>query len=165
VNTQTPLLSELFRPQIIDDLALAEKEIGQLKQMLSQGSIMNLLFHGKTGTGKTTACTIILKAISPENGVKFSGSATWNVDLLSQIDMYACTQSVLGGRNCLIDDVDLLSKPMQNALRGIIDKTSKNRFLFTANDIRKVIPAIQSRALLLSFDVAPLDCAEVRDRI
>src|SRR6516165_5498728 len=47
-----------------------------------------------------------------------------------------------------------------------LDKKSMNTaFIFTANDIKKVIPAIQSRALLVCFDVAPADCTEMKQRL
>jgi replication-associated recombination protein RarA len=166
-NQEPQLLSELLKPQTIDELALAKENIRRLNEMISQGNIMNMIFHGGTGTGKTTGCKIILKTIAPENTVRLSGAAAWNMDIITQIDSYAGTRALFGGRKaCLIDEVDLLPKKVQNALRSVLDKKSANiPFLFTANDMRKVIAAVQSRALLLSFDVAPSDCAEVKERL
>jgi DNA polymerase III delta prime subunit len=166
-NQTHQLLSDLVRPQTIDELALVEQDIQRLKQMLCRGSIMNMLAHGQSGTGKTTACKIILKTIAPANGVEFAGSSAWNADTMAQLDMYASTQALVGGRKaCLIDEVDLLPKSMQNALRPIIDMTSPTTpFLFTANDIKKVVPAIQSRALPLCFDVAAADRTDVKERL
>jgi DNA polymerase III delta prime subunit len=135
--------------------------------MVSLGSIMDMIFHGGSGTGKTAGSKIILKMVAPENTIRFSGAATWNMDTIAEINRYAATRALVGGRKaCLIDDLDLLPKKMQNALRSILDKKATDiPFIFTANDIRKVLPAIQSRALLLSFDVAPSDCAEVKERL
>jgi replication-associated recombination protein RarA len=162
-----PALSELLCPQQLDDLALPQSDIEHLKRMVTQSAIVNMLFHGGSGTGKTSAARMALKAISANNGVEFAGSATWKCDIVEQIENYASSQSLFGEKKCcLIDEADLLPKPMQNALRHIIDNTSKRTvYLFTANDISKISVAVQSRLLPLSFDVVSSDCPEVRQRI
>ena len=119
------------------------------------------------GLGKRQQPGWLLKAISADNAVEFTASATCKSDIVEQIENYASGQSLLGGNKCcLIDEANLLSKPMQNASRHIIDSTSKRTvYLFTANDISKISVAIQSKLLPLSFDVASSDCPEVRQRI
>jgi hypothetical protein len=41
-----PLLSELLRPQQLDDLTLPIPTIDRLKCMVDEGNIPNLLFYG-----------------------------------------------------------------------------------------------------------------------
>jgi replication-associated recombination protein RarA len=169
MSNQAPQsLTDLLRPKTVDDLPLSEENIQRLNQMISHRNFINVILHGATGTGKTTACEIIIDAIGDMDGNKFRGSAVWTMDTIAQIDGYASSSAALiGGRKaCLIDELDLLPKRMQVALRSVIDKAAKSTtLLFTANDIKKVIPAIQSRTLLISFDTAPSDYPEAKQRL
>lgn len=55
---------------------------------------------------------------------------------------------------CFIDEADYLSKNAQAALRAIIEKSSLNcSFIFTANTIEKIDPALRSRLLTIRFDL------------
>ncbi len=67
---------------------------------------------------------------------------------------------------CFIDEADYLSKNSQAALRYVIERTSRNcRFLFTVNEITKVIPGIQSRMLAIRFDISIADRPKVQQRL
>jgi DNA polymerase III delta prime subunit len=55
---------------------------------------------------------------------------------------------------CFIDEADYLSKSSQASLRGVIEDTSKIcRYIFTANDISKMHPALCSRLMPICFDM------------
>jgi DNA polymerase III delta prime subunit len=64
-----------------------------------------------------------------------------------------------------IDEADGLSKPAQSSLRYEIENKRNARFIFTANDIRKLSEAIQSRMLSICFDVSPSNRIEVMNRL
>ena len=43
------LVSELLRPQQLDDLTLPRRVIDRLQRMIDTGTIMNMIFYGKPG--------------------------------------------------------------------------------------------------------------------
>ena len=51
-------LSEILRPQTLSDLTLPRPIIDRLQKMIETNSIMNMLFYGKVGTGKTSAARL-----------------------------------------------------------------------------------------------------------
>jgi DNA polymerase III delta prime subunit len=53
-----------------------------------------------------------------------------------------------------IDEADYLSKNAQAGLRRTIEKSSNNcRYIFTANDLSKIHPALCSRLIPICFDL------------
>ena len=71
-----------------------------------------------------------------------------------------------GANICFVDEAHLISKRDQTVLPDIIDWLSCNcRFFFAATDIAKLIPALQSRLMEISFEVAPKDREEVQKRL
>ena len=71
---------------------------------------------------------------------------------------------IKGNRFSKISDEKL--KPVQDALRYTIEKVSNYaRFILTANDNKKLTPAIKSRCVGICFDVVSKDRPEVIDRL
>src|SRR6478752_305107 len=66
---------------------------------------------------------------------------------------------------CFIDECDYLSMNAQASLRGLIEKCDHTRFLLTANEIKKMHPALKSRCLPICFDVGPIEAPEVIARL
>jgi replication-associated recombination protein RarA len=62
----TQLLSEHLRPRHLADLNLPDPLLGSLERMVKRGSILNLLFYGKPGIGKTSAARILLREIEAD---------------------------------------------------------------------------------------------------
>ena len=162
-TTHLPL-SELLRPKTFADMALPRKLRQHLQAMVDENNLMNMIFYGSPGTGKTTAARILAGGQSLSvmviNGTEESG-----VDLVRRrIASFARTVSLdlAPCKLCVIDEADQLSESAQEVLRGLIESTYSNcRFIFTANDITKIHRAIQSRLMAISFDVASADQEEV----
>jgi replication-associated recombination protein RarA len=158
------LVSELLRPQQLDDLTLPLRVIHRLQRMVDSGTIMNMLFYGKPGLGKTSAARVITEAIGADV-CEINGSALNGVDTVrSTVERYASSVSLYRKpKICFIDEADYLSKGAQAAFRHLIERSSNNcRFLFALNDISRVVPAIRSRLMPICFDIAPADRAEVQ---
>ena len=51
-------LPEIMRPQTVNDLTLPRPMIDRLQTMIETKAIMNMLFYGKVGTGKTSAARL-----------------------------------------------------------------------------------------------------------
>jgi len=164
MNRPTQLVSELLRPQQLDDLTLPRRVIDRLKRMVDTGSIMNMVFYGTPGLGKTSAARLITKIIGADV-CEVNGSLLTGVDMVrTTVERYASSVSLLKKpKVCFIDEADYLSQNAQAALRNVIERTSCNcRYLFAVNNIGKLTPAIQSRLMSICFDIAPVDRAEVQ---
>jgi replication-associated recombination protein RarA len=158
------LVSELLRPQQLDDLTLPRRVIDRLQRMIDTGTIMNMIFYGKPGLGKTSAARVITKTIGADV-YEINGSSLTGVDTVrDKVEGYASSVSLYQKpKICFIDEADYLSKNAQAALRHVIERSSGNcRYLFAVNDMSKLLPAIQSRLMAICFDIAPADRAEVQ---
>jgi|ERR1035437_3215319 replication factor C small subunit len=164
------LLSEVLRPQHLDDLTLPQRDIDRLGRMLNSGNIMNMIFYGRPGLGKTSAARVIIKHLEAHADsftYEVNGSSGKGADDVRKINEYASSGSLnVGPTICFIDEADFLSPNAQASLRYIIEKSSKRwRFLFTANEIRKFGEAIRSRMKAICFDIATSDRSEVIGRL
>ena len=164
------LLSEQLRPQQLSDLILPQQIIARLEHMLKAGDIMNMIFHGLPGHGKTSAARIITKHLEAHAEgftYKFNGSSGTGAEDVRKINEYASSGSLIFGPTiCFIDEADYLSQNAQAALRYVIENSlDRWRFLFTANDIDKISGPLQSRMQPVCFDIAPSDRSEITERL
>jgi replication-associated recombination protein RarA len=53
MNKYHQQLSELLRPRQLGDLTIAQRDIDRLQRMADSGDLMDLIFYGKPGTGKS----------------------------------------------------------------------------------------------------------------
>lgn len=119
-----------------------------------------LLLHGAPGLGKTSAAYIIAEYLglqvieynaSDERGIEFIRNK------LKQVAQ--ATNLWDGGRLILLDEADGLTKPAQDSLKRIMEK-SNCWWILTCNDQSKIIPAIKSRCV--SFQFRPYEVKHVR---
>ena len=161
------LVSELLRPQQLGDLTLPQRVINRFQRMIGSGSIMNMLFYGGPGLGKTSAARVFINALGVSS-IEIDGSLATGVDFVRQrIVGFSSSVAFNGGMKlCFIDEADYVSQNAQAALRHVIEESSDNcRYLFAVNNISKLIPAIRSRLLEICFDIAPADRIEVQKRL
>jgi DNA polymerase III delta prime subunit len=162
------LLSELLRPQQLGDLTLPQSVIDRLQKMIETRSLMNMLFYGKPGAGKTSAARILINALGPEDSIEIDGSSATGVGYVrDHIQRFSSSLAMFGGTKiCFIDETEYVSKSAQAALRKITEDYSDNvRFLIAVNDRLKIIPALRSRLVEICFDVAHADRVEVKSRL
>jgi replication factor C small subunit len=161
------LLSELLRPRQLGDLSQPQRLIDRLQRMVDTQSLMNMLFYGGAGTGKTSAARILMKLLGPEDFIEIDGSHVARDHFIAKrIPQFCSTISFSGVKICFIDEADDMSRNAQDALRKIIEDYSDNvRFLLAGYDARKIIPGIRSRLTEIPFDIAEADRAEIEDRL
>jgi DNA polymerase III delta prime subunit len=160
----TQLVSELLRPQRLGDLTLPQRFIDRLQRMADSEEIMNMVFYGAPGLGKTSAARVITTEIGADV-YELNGSSLNGIDAIRKtVESFALSVSFKNKMKiCFIDEADFLSINAQALLRHLIERSYSNcRFLFTVNDISKLIPAIQSRMMAICFDILPADRAEVQ---
>jgi replication-associated recombination protein RarA len=91
----TMLLSEQLRPSRFDDLTLPTSLKMRLEKMHDTRNVMNMLFYGKPGTGKTTAAKIFTKS-DLFDAIEINGSLQTSVEeIRSTVQNFAHSCSLL----------------------------------------------------------------------
>jgi DNA polymerase III delta prime subunit len=161
-------LSEILCPQTVSDLTLQRPIIDRLRKMIETKAVMNMVFYGKVGTGKTSATRLFADCGEVTFfGRGFSqgdGSLVKNVDFV-RTDLKRGLSS-WGSKIVVLDGADLVPKAAQQALPSVMDDEMYHcRFLFVVNHLAKLIPEIQSRLMPICFDIKPSDREEVQKRL
>lgn len=151
------LFSDILRPTSFDELVISDDIRNKLTKMHETKNVMNMLFAGKPGCGKTSAAKIFSESDAFDS-ITINGSLETSVsDVRNQIRQYCTTFSLYENQKIVfIDEADYLSNNAQAGLRKLIEDSSNcSRFIFTANEVNKILPAIRSRLLLINFDMTP----------
>ena len=99
------LLSEKLRPQSIQDCVLSDRLMGKFLQMENrQAPIMNMMFYGSPGHGKTTVAHALVKAAADDMSCYFlNGSKSKGMRAIEDISYFAMTVSLTGNpKECVV---------------------------------------------------------------
>jgi replication-associated recombination protein RarA len=159
-------LSELLRPNELADLIQPPEIIRGLERMVKNRSMLNMLFYGKPGLGKSSAARILCDKLEADvyeiNGSKWTGVS----HVRTHLEAYCSSVSLFSDiKICLIEECEYLSANAQAALRGVIEQSAHVRFLMTGNAIHKLQPALKSRCKPINFDVGPLEAEATIQRL
>ena len=152
------LLTEKYRPQVIDDCILPDDTKKTFKEFVAKGEIPNLLLAGPPGIGKTT----IAKALCNELGADYyvingSDEGRFLDTVRNQAKNFASTVSLTGSSKhkvIIIDEADNTGNDVQLLLRANIEAFYNNcRFIFTCNYKNKIIEPLHSRCAVIDFAI------------
>jgi len=150
------LWTEAYRPVRLDDVILPERIKSQFLVFLEKGYLPNLLLSGGPGIGKTTLARALLEELGAEY-IIINGSMNGNIDTLrNEIQTFASTISMTGGRKYVIlDEADYLNPTStQPALRNFMEQYSKNcGFILTCNFKNRIISPLHSRCSVIDFSI------------
>jgi DNA polymerase III delta prime subunit len=151
---------ESYRPKTIADTILPEELKNTFQQFVNQGNIPNLILSGSAGCGKTTVARAMLEELGCDY-IVINGSMNGNIDTLrNQIQQFASSVSLSGGRKYVIlDEADFLNpQSTQPALRNFMEEFSKNcGFILTCNFKNRIIEPLHSRCSVIDFKILKKD--------
>jgi replication-associated recombination protein RarA len=150
-------LSELLRPRQLGDLTLPQPIIDRLQRMIDTRIVMNMLFYGKPGLGKTSAARLIIDAVGREDSIEINGARLPSAQAVSQkVEPFVTSMSVFGGSKiCFIDEADAMARSADATLRSLIEKAKGHcAFILTANYVQKLSDGLRSRFVPVCFDVS-----------
>ena len=151
---------EKYRPQTIEELCLDADVKNLIKTYADQKEIPNLLLVGKPGIGKTSLARIIIKDLLQCQFLYINASDENGIDTVRhKINSFAQTKSLDGGIKIIVlDEADGLTEVGQRALRNTMEEYAKyTRFILTANQLHRIIPALQSRCQSIQVESSLLD--------
>jgi DNA polymerase III delta prime subunit len=152
------LLTEKYRPKVIEDCILPDETKKTFKEFVEKGEIPNLLLAGPPGIGKTT----IAKALCNELGADYyvingSDEGRFLDTVRNQAKNFASTVSLTGSSKhkvIIIDEADNTGNDVQLLLRANIEAFYNNcRFIFTCNYKNKIIEPLHSRCAVIDFTI------------
>ena len=147
---------EKYRPKRVVDTILPCDLKNTFQGFINSGNIPNLTLAGGAGVGKTTVARAMLEELNCDY-IIINGSMNGNIDTLrNEILQFASSVSLTGGRKYVIlDEADYLNpNSTQPALRNFMEEFSKNcGFILTCNYKNRIIPALQSRAMVIDFNI------------
>tara|TARA_R100001510_G_scaffold49565_1_gene47978 strand:- start:1797 stop:2681 length:885 start_codon:yes stop_codon:yes gene_type:complete len=109
-----------------------------------------LLFSGQPGLGKTTAAYLIGQELELDI-VELNASDERGIDAVrNKIKEIAYSSSLWSARLILLDEFEGMTKPAQEALKRMMEK-SNCWWILTCNDPSAIIPAIKSRCVHFQF--------------
>lgn len=151
------LLVEQYRPDTIDECILPVRIKDKIKQFVSKGQIPHLMFYGTAGLGKTSLAYAICNEINADY-IYINASSENSIDVVrNKISQFASTASFEGNLKVVIlDEADRLSSAAMDSLKSVQEQFHQStRFIFTSNNIHKIIDPIRSRCI--EFDFNPTD--------
>lgn len=154
---------EKYRPRTVEECILPKEMKKTFQEIVNSGDVLNMLFTGTSGLGKTTVAKAICNELDIDYMMVNGSNEGRLIETLRQpITKFASTVSISGGRKVVIlDEADYLNpQTVQPALRNFIEEFSNNcSFILTCNYKHKLIPAIHSRCGVYEFNVTNKDLA------
>ena len=153
VNTkENSLLNEKYRPITLDKFVGNENLKKSLSKYLEQNDILNLIFYGPAGTGKTTLAKLIVNNLECDY-LYINASDERGIETIrDKVQGFASTISFEPIKVVILDEADFLTIQAQASLRNIIETFSRTtRFIMTCNFIERIIDPLQSRCQVLKI--------------
>ena len=146
------LLNEKYRPNKLDEFVGNENVKGQLQHFLDQNDIVNMLFYGPAGCGKSSLARLIVKNLDCASLMINASDERGIETIRDKVSSFASTMSFSPLKVVILDEADFLTIQAQASLRNIIETFSRTtRFIMTCNYIERIIDPLQSRCQVLKI--------------
>lgn len=148
---------EKYRPETIDEYIANPEFVSKVRGWIEAQDVPNLILYSeKSGTGKTTCCKILAKALDADV-LHINASSENSIDTVREkIYSFATSVGFQTWKIVILDEFSYFSLNAQSALLSIIETTSAHtRFFLTGNYIEKFLPAIRSRCTPFAIQSPP----------
>ena len=147
---------EQWAPESVEDLILTKSVKDFFLNIVKEGQLnQNLILQGSQGCGKTqtikTLCKITKQDVLFLNG---SSEGRYLDTIRNQVINFGTTVSMFNDKKKVVffDEFDGTTNDVMLCLRGVIEQLHKNVcFIFTCNNLNKIIEPIQSRCVVLKY--------------
>lgn len=144
------LLNEKYRPTTLETFVGNETLKTQIQHFLDQNDIVNMLFYGPAGSGKTTLAKLIVKNLDCDHLLINASDERGIETIRDKVSSFASSASFKPLKVVILDEADFLTIQAQASLRNVIETFSRNtRFILTCNFVERIIDPIQSRCQVL----------------
>lgn len=144
------LLNEKYRPTLLDNFVGNEQLKQQIQTFLNQNDLVNMLFYGPPGSGKTTLAKLIVKNLDCDYLMINASDERGIETIRDKVAGFASSASFKPIKIVILDEADFLTIQAQASLRNIIETFSRTtRFILTCNYIERIIDPLQSRCQAL----------------
>jgi len=150
---------EKYRQSEINDLVLPKSYVKAFNNFVKKKEIPHLLFFGPAGSGKTTISMILINKIASSKMILNASSEDRGIDTIKKkVKQFASSKRIDKFLNIIFfDEADGITPDAQKALKNIIETYHRNcRFIFTCNQIDKMIDPIISRCMQFHFNTVSL---------
>lgn len=138
-----------------------------IESCIQEKNIPHLLFYGPAGTGKSSMVNVLLHELGVNTGdilyMNTSEERSIN-DVREKVLRFVPTLAYGLYKVVILEEFDAMSIDGQNSLKRICEDYADNvRFIFTTNQVQKIIPPLRSRCQEVHID--RLDIDDFRFRI
>jgi len=162
-----------YRPRTLRDIVGHDDVKNMLIDSIDRGNLPHLLFHGGSGTGKTsTVLALVMQLYGPkrinEKVLELNASDENGINVVR--DKIIKFANIVVGSNdpdypksppfkiIILDEADAMTSEAQTALKKVMESTCAiTRFVFICNYESKIIDAIKSRCADFRFSPIPDD--------
>jgi len=147
---------EKWAPESVEDLILTKSVKNFFLNIVKEGQLnQNLILQGSQGCGKTqtikTLCKITKQDVLFLNG---SSEGRYLDTIRNQVINFGTTVSMFNNKKKVVffDEFDGTTNDVMLCLRGVIEQLHNNVcFIFTCNNLNRIIEPIKSRCVVLKY--------------
>jgi len=146
------ILNERYRPTTLDKFVGNDNLKKTIQQFLDRNDIINMLFYGPAGSGKTTLAKLIVHNLDCDSLIINASDERGIETIRDKVQGFASTMSFEPIKVVILDEADFLTIQAQASLRNIIETFSRTtRFIMTCNFVERIIDPLQSRCQVLKI--------------
>ncbi len=162
--------ADKYRPRVLKEIIGHDNVKDVLRESIKNGDLPHLLFHGPSGTGKTsTILALVMQLYGParvnEKVLELNASDENGINVVRD-KIISFANIVVGSADpkypspqfkiIILDEADAMTSEAQTALKKVMETTCDiTRFVFICNYENKIIEAIKSRCASFRFSPIP----------